>query len=85
MVIDNLDIRDVAIGPDKADTELIVDTDRVLALTVPFERFERQSTPERVVAPLVAKGILSDYAHLPRKGAHRNRRDPEPRDFDRFA
>jgi hypothetical protein len=48
MVIDNLDIRDVAIGPDKADTELIVDADRVLTLTVPFERFERHAAAGEV-------------------------------------
>ena len=43
MIIDNLDIRDVAIGSDKTNTELIVDADRVLALAVPFERFKQHA------------------------------------------
>ena len=48
MVIDNPDIRGVAIGPDKAATELIVDPDRVLALTVPFEQFDRHAATSKI-------------------------------------
>jgi hypothetical protein len=40
VVIDDLDVIGTAVAPDEAEAELIVDTDAVLAATIPGEWFE---------------------------------------------
>ncbi len=40
MVIDNFNVVNAVIGPAEADSELIVNSNAMLTLTVPFQRFE---------------------------------------------
>jgi hypothetical protein len=40
VIIDNLDIRRPGVGPDEADTPLIIDPNAVLTGTIVFERLE---------------------------------------------